>query len=69
MIQHTLEQRGVALQGHSLIGVLEIPVVPAEKGWGPGPVVAGSISSGELPPLLHGVVNEYIFVDIIRHLP
>ena len=68
MIQHTLEQRGIALQGHSLIGVLEIPVVPAEKDGDPGR--GGRVNLlGELPPLLHGVVNEYIFVDIIRHLP
>ena len=68
MIQHTLEQRGIALQGHSLIGVLEIPVVPAEKDGDPGR--GGRVNLlGELPPLLHGVVNEYILVDIIRHLP
>ena len=65
MVQHPLEQDGIALQGHPLIGVLEIAVVPGEKDRHPGGGIGVDLLGG-LAPLLHGVVNKDVLIHIIR---
>ena len=64
MLQHLLEQRSIAAQGHALVGVLEIAAVPAEKYGDPGGGIGVDLlRSGA--PLLHGVMDKHMLVDII----
>ncbi len=59
-----LKQGGVALQGHALIGVLEIAVVPGQEDRHPGGGVGVDLLRG-LAPLLHGVVDKDVLIDVV----
>ena len=65
MVQHPLEQGGIALQGHPLIGVLEIAVVTGEKDRYPGGGIGVDLLRS-LAPLLHRVVDKDVLIHIIR---
>ena len=65
VVQELLKQGGVALQGHALIGVLEVPVVPGQEHGHPGGGVGVDLLGG-LAPLLHGVVDEHVLIHIVR---
>ena len=67
MVQHGLKEGGVALQGHALILVLEIAVVLRQEDRHPGSSVGIDLIRG-LAPLLHGVVDEHVLIDVVGHL-
>ena len=65
VVQHFLKQGGIALPGHPLPGILEIAVVPGEEHGHPGRGIGVDLLGG-LPPLLHGVLDKYMLIDIVR---
>ena len=64
VVQQLLKQGGVPLQGHALIGVLEVPVVPGQEDGHPGGGVGVDLLGG-LAPLLHGVVDEHMLIHVV----
>ena len=68
VLEHVLEERGVALGGHPLMGGLrEVPVVVADEDrHAPGD--RGVDLVGRLPPLLHRVVQEDVLIDVVGDL-
>ena len=66
VVQHPLKHFGVALQRHTLIGVLKVAVVPGQAHRHPGGG-AGVDLLRLLAPLLHGVVDKDVLVDIVRN--
>ena len=64
VVQHLLKHRGIALQRHSLISILKIPVIPGQEHRHPGRGVGVDLLR-LLSPLLHGVAHEDVVVHII----
>ncbi len=64
VVQQTLKNGGVAVQGHPLPGVLEVTAVPGEENGHPGGGVRVDLLR-PLSPLLHGVADKDMVVDIV----
>ena len=67
MVEHALEQRGVAVQRHALEGVLEVAVV-ARHEHGHARRDGGVNLLGREAPLLLRVVEEHVLVDEVGDL-
>ena len=68
MVEHVLEQRGIAVLRHALEGSLrEVAVIVAHKD-GNAAGDRGIDLVGRLAPLLHGVMQKDVLVDVIGDL-
>ena len=67
VVEHALEQRGVALERHALVGVLEVAVVARQEHGHARRHRRIHLLRRE-PPLLLRVVEEHVLVDEVRHL-